>query len=77
MAAVSKWSTQKPAASSFIKKALEGGQERSLDELVEGLKALGINQKNARKALHAEVTSGTVAMTGTWLDGKFKARGAG
>lgn len=77
MAAVSKWSGQKPAASAWIKKALADGAEKTVTELVDGLKAQGVSSKNALKALYAETAAGTVTMTGTWSDGKFKARGAG
>lgn len=75
--AASKWSGQKASASTWIKSALAGGQEKTVDELVDGLKSQGVSNKNALKALYAETTAGTVTMTGTWTDGKFKAKGAG
>lgn len=77
MVAPSKWHGQKPAASAAVKKALADGTEKTLDELIEALKPTGLSTKNAHKAIYAETAAGTVVMTGTWKDGKFKAKGAG
>ena len=72
MAVESKWFTQKVAASTFVKSALADGQEKSLEAVIDGLKAQGITGKNALKAIYAEVAAGSATLTGDWETGKVK-----
>lgn len=75
MAAPTRWSTQKSAASAEIKRLVADGQEKDRETLVTALKGIGLTEKNALKAIYLEMQAGTVAMTGTWADAKFR-RGA-
>lgn len=70
--AESKWFTQKTAASAFVKSALAGGQEKSIQEVTEGLNAQGVTTKNALKAIYAEVAAGSAVLVGDWSDGKVR-----
>jgi hypothetical protein len=66
------WYSQKPLAKAWIIETLADGQEKSLDTLVDGLKAQGLTRKNALKALGNEVANGTVTMSGDWSEGSFR-----
>lgn len=72
----SKWYTQKPAASEFIKQTLADGQEKHIDVLVDGLRGTGVSRKNAQKAIGLELAAGTIVMSGSWVDGSLKKAGA-
>lgn len=67
--AVSRWSDQKAAASTFVRQAVATGQQE-LGAVVEGLQGQGIGAKNALKAIYAEVLNGTVILNGKWSDEK-------
>lgn len=74
---ISRWSGQKTDASAHIKQALADGQEKTIEELVAGLKATGVIRKNALKAIYSEVQSGgAILASGDWNDGRIKKGGA-
>lgn len=75
MASPTRWSTQKSAASAEIKRLVADGQEKDRETLVTALRAIGLTEKNALKAIYAEMQAGSLAMSGTWSDAKFR-RGA-
>lgn len=68
----SRWSTQKGDASNLVKSLLADGQEKSLETMLEAIRASGVTGKNALKALYAELESGTIVMTGNWKNGTFR-----
>lgn len=72
----SRWSTQKADASALVQSMLADGQEKSLDTVVEALRASGVTGKNALKAVYAELQNGTVSMNGTWKSATLKKGGA-
>lgn len=73
----SRWSGQKSEASAYVKSALADGQEKTIEALTDGLKALGVSRKNALKAIYSEVQDGgAVLASGDWNDGRIKKGGA-
>jgi hypothetical protein len=73
----SRWSGQKTDASTFVKNALASGQEKTLQELIDGLKGIGVARKNALKAIYSEVQDGNAILaSGDWNDGRIKKGGA-
>lgn len=72
----SKWSGQKASASTRIKQLLADGQERSVQVVVDDLKATGLTGKNALKAIYTEVAAGTAVLSGNWSDGTVRRGGA-
>lgn len=67
--AESRWYGLKPAASTFVQQAVATGQQE-VGAVVEGLQSLGLNSKQAYKAIYSEVLNGTVILNGKWSDEK-------
>lgn len=74
---ISRWSGQKTDASAHIKQVLADGQEKTIEAVVDSLKAIGVARKNALKAIYSEVQDGgAVLASGDWNDGRIKKGGA-